>query len=366
MQEESIVNTQKTDEISLGDFIQKIKSGYLYLLTKWILIATFGILGGVLGFTYAWFKKPVYKAVTTFVLEDTENGGGLGQYAGLASMIGIDVGGGGGIFQGDNILELYRSRTMIKKTLLTTVDYNGKSQLLVDRYIDFNKLREKWLKRPGLSGLHFTEADPKNGLSTLKFSRLQDSVLGKIVDDIETHYLDVSKPDKKLSIIMTVVTSPDEFFSKTFNEQIVKNVNDFYVQTKTKKSLYNVNILQQKTDSVRSVMNGAIYSGASIADATPNLNPTRQVQRIVPMQRSQFSAETNKGILEELVKNLEMSKIALRKETPLIQIIDSPVFPLEKTSASKIVFMIIGGFISTILIVIFFISKKIIGDINDR
>ncbi len=33
----------------------------------------------------------------------------------------------------------------------------------------------------------------------------------------------------------------------------------------------------------------------------------------------------------EVVKNLEISKIAMAQETPIIQIVDMPILPLEKT-----------------------------------
>lgn len=328
------------DQISLKDVLIKFGEWYRFLLSRWMTILLFGVFGGILGFSYAYFKKPIYTATTTFVLEsgDGNAGAGLGQYAGLASMVGIDLGGGGGgLFQGDNILELYQSRTMIEKTLLSTVLIKNKEELLINYYIEFNDLRKKWEKYPELRDINF---DLTN--NTRPFSRLQDSVIREAVKDIRIHYLIVGKTDKKLNIVTVEVQSNDEFFSKMFNDQIVKNVNDFYVQTKTKKALQNVSILQHKTDSVRSVMNGAIYNAAVVSDATPNLNPSRQVQRTAPMQRAQFSAETNKEVLGELVKNLEMSKLSLLKETPLIQVVDEPIFPLEKTKISKVLMTILG------------------------
>ncbi|WP_317047858.1 lipopolysaccharide biosynthesis protein [Pedobacter chinensis] len=314
------------------------------------MIVLSGLIGGGVGLAYSYLKKPTYTAITTFVLEDERSSsGGFGSIAGLASIAGIDLGSGGGnIFQGDNIQELYKSRKMIEKTLLTSVAIGNKNQLLIDRYIDFNKMREKWSGKPELQGIRFSTRDTsKKNLN--KFSRVQDSIIGVIVTDINKNYLNVVKPDKKLSIIKAEVVSKDEIFAKSFNEQIVKNVNDFYVQTKTKKAKDNVAILQQKTDSVRSVMNGAIYSAALVADATPNLNPTRQVQRTAPIQRSQFSAETNRAILSELVKNLELSKISLRKETPLIQVVDEPVFPLEINRIGKAKGILIGGALAGLL-----------------
>lgn len=349
------MNTEDTrltsdDEISSHELFLKLKGAYLYLLSKWFVILLFFVLGSGLGFLYSYYKKPVYIAVTSFVLEDGGSGGGIGgNLGGLASMVGIDVGGGGGIFQGDNILELYKSRSMIEKALLSEIIFSGKKELLVDRYIQFNNLREKWKNDPNLKGIEFkAKASTVPNENNMAVIRLRDSILGNIVNDIKLNNLNVSKADKKLSVIKAYVQFNDEFFAKAFNDQIVKTVNDFYVQTKTKKSLENVSIMQLKTDSVRAAMNGAIFSSASTLDATPNLNPTRQVLR-VGVQGAQLSAETNKAILAELVKNLELSKISLRKETPLIQVIDSPIFPLEKKSISAVKGLVFGAFFGVML-----------------
>ncbi|RZL46388.1 MAG: lipopolysaccharide biosynthesis protein [Pedobacter sp.] len=352
------INTE-SDEISLKELILKIQQWWGYLLSKWIIILAFGLIGGALGFFYATTKKPIYTATTTFVLEDEKlGGGGLGSLAGLASMAGVDVGGGGGIFQGDNILELYKSRKMLQQTLLTKINVNGKLQTLVERYIQFNELQKKWAEKPELLKLQFKADSLVQGNIYLKPNRLRDSLLTEIVADISKNYLLVAKPDKKLSIIKVDVKSEDELFAKSFNEAIVKNVNDFYLQTKTKKSLQNVQILQRKTDSVRAVMNGAIYTAVAVADATPNLNPTRQVQRVAPAQRAQFSAETNKAILSSLVQNLEMSKVTLMKETPLLEVIDQPIYPIHKERFGRIKGIISGIVIFTIALIFFLTLSK--------
>lgn len=341
------------DSVSLKDLFLKLREWYFYLVGKWRLILIFAILGAVLGFAYAYVKKAEYTATTTFVLEAGDKASGLGQYSGIASMIGIDIGiGGGGIFQGDNILELYRSRRMLRETLLTNVKFKGKTKSLVEAYIDINDLRDKWSKKTKLQTITFSTAATRS-------TRLHDSILNTVIEDIDKNYLKVTKIDQKLSIIKAEVKASDEGFAKAFNEQIVKNVNEFYINTKTKKALLNVAILQLKTDSVRAVMNNAIYSAASVADATPNLNVTRQVQRVAPVQRSQFSAETNKTILGELVKNLELSKISLLNETPLIQVIDEPFLPLKKTRTGKVKAAIAGAFLSGFLVVFMLLSRRL-------
>lgn len=348
----SVVKSAEPDVISLKDLVAKLKEWRLYLLSKWIIILTFAVLGGICGYTYSSLSKPVYTATATFALEEGGESGGLGgQYSGLASMVGIDVGGNGGMFKGDNLLELYKSRSMIKNTLLSTVDFKGKRQLLIDRYIEFNGLRAKWDKKPYLRNLKFTDS--------AHFGILQDSVISSLAREINKKSLTVIKPDKKLSIIKVTFLSKDELFAKAFTNEIVSNVNNFYIETKTKKSSDNVNVLQRQTDSIRRVLTGAVSSVAASRDVNPNPNPSRQVLG-VPSQRKQIDVQANVAVLTELVKNLEISKVSLRKETPLIQIIDDPVLPLEKEKLGVIEGIAIGWIIGSFIIIAYLCAKRLL------
>ncbi|RXF69116.1 lipopolysaccharide biosynthesis protein [Arcticibacter tournemirensis] len=341
------------EEITLKELILKIREWNRYLLSKWKIIALAGIIGGFLGFLYAYLKKPVYTAECTFVLEEQGSGGGLGQYAGLASMVGIDLGVGGsnGIFQGDNIIELYKSHSMIRKTLLSKCSFKGKQELLIDRYIESNRLKEKWSKKNGLSQLSFN-------IPQSSFRLQHDSIISVIVNDINNNYLTVSKPNKKLSIISVKVKSQDELFAKEFTGKIVGNVNDFYVQTKTKRSSENLHILQRQADSVRAVLNSSIGGAAAAIDANPNANPAMQVLR-VPSQRRQVDVQASSAVYIEVTKNLEIAKISLRKETPLIQVIDEPGLPLEEMRYGKLKCFVLGGIILGFLMVIVILFKRV-------
>ncbi len=343
-----------TEEISLKDIILKIQEWWRYLLSKWIIILLTGIVGGCIGLAYAYIKKPVYKAELSFALQDEKSAGGLSGALGLASQFGIDLGGtsGGSEFSGDNLLELMKSRSIIEKTLLTGVSINGKKETLVEFYIDFNKIREGWNDKPGLENIHFLP-----GADRSKFTLKQDSILGVFHKGIVTNSLKVDKVDKKLSIITLSVSSTNELFSKYFTEILAKVVSDFYVQTKTEKSVKNVAILQQQTDSVRKALNAAISGVASSTDAAPNANPLLQTLR-VPSQRRQVDVQANTVILGELVKNLELAKMSLLQETPLIQIIDSPILPLEKIKPGKISSILIGSILSGFTIVFILLLRR--------
>ncbi|WP_230545072.1 lipopolysaccharide biosynthesis protein [Mucilaginibacter sp. UR6-11] len=321
-----------------------------YLRSKWITLIIASAIGGAIGVAYALLQKPLYTAELSFALQDEKSGGGLSSALGLASQFGIDVGGAGGSvggeFSGDNLLELMKSRSMIEKTLLNPVEIRGKKETLADFYIEFNNFREKWQNQPKLANVHFLA-----GADRSKFNLTQDSLLGIFHKSLIKNNIAVEKLDKKLSIISIKVTATNELFAKLFTEVLAKTVSDFYIQTKTKKGSQNVKILQRQTDSIRQALNSSISGVASSIDATPNANPAMQTLR-VPSQKHAVDVQANTAILSELVKQLAMSKMSLLQETPLIQIIDQPILPLEKEKTSKVKCLILGGLMALVLMII--------------
>ena len=74
---------------------------------------------------------------------------------------------------------------------------------------------------------------------------------------------------------------------------------------------------------------------------------------------AQYSRQSNTAVLTNLVVQLELAKITLRKETPLIQILDKPIFPLERIKIGKAKSAVIGGFVFGFLTIIILISQSL-------
>jgi uncharacterized protein involved in exopolysaccharide biosynthesis len=342
------------DEISLKELVQKIQAWVGYLKTQWKLIIGIAALGGIIGFVYASFQKPTYLATTTFVLEEDKAGGGLGGAMGLASSFGFDLGGGGGgLFSSSNIIELMKSRLVVEKTLLNPIQIAGKNLSLADYYIQINKLKESWAKKQGLANISF----PANADRT-KFSMAQDSILQTISAALINENLTIAQKDKKVSIISLTVKTENELFSKLFCEQLLKETSDFYIETKSKKARLNVEILQYQADSIRAELNGAITGVATASDNVYNLNPAYNVKK-TPGTRRQVDVQANTAILTQLVAQLELSKVSLRKETPLVQLIDHPILPLEKEKLGRLKSIIIGGFLAGFLTVLYMVFGQL-------
>lgn len=323
--------TNTKDELSLREFVTSSKRFFMFSKYKKTLLVLI-VSGATLGLLYSIIKKPVYEAEMSFILEGSSKSG-LEGYSNIAAQFGLNVGMGGSVFQqADNIIAIIKSRNMVTQTLLSKDPVN-KNMLLADRFLEFTGQRKKWDDVERLKNFHFTTA--------AQGSFLQDSILNLLYKDILKQNLDVEKPDKKLDIIIVRTLAKDELFAKLFTETLIDNVISFYTSVQTKKASENVAILRRQTDSVRTLLNTALSGVAVSMDANPNLNPAYQRAR-VSSQRKMVDVEMNKEILTELVKNLELAEIGLRKETPLVQIIDTPVLPLEKHETNKILALIVG------------------------
>jgi len=347
-------------EISLKDFIFRLVEWWKYFRSKIVIILLFGILGGGMGLVYAWISPSSYKAVVSFALEDDKPSGGLSGALGLASSLGIDLGNSaGGAFSGANLIELMKSRRIVGQTLLEIYEVDGKKKILANELLSFSKLGSR-LAAKSNQYIDFAFGDMEDPSN---LSIRQDTVMKLLYDYLfQNNILTIAQRDKKISIITVEVNSNNELFSKVFSEQLVKNVSDFYVETKSKKARSNVAILQKQTDSIRNELNQAISGVAVSSDNTYNLNPALNVNR-VPSTRKQVDVQANTAILTQLVTNLEMAKVTLMRETPLIQLIDRPTLPLKKDKPGKFKSLILGGllagFLSLVLLIIQRVGKQI-------
>jgi uncharacterized protein involved in exopolysaccharide biosynthesis len=344
------LNPNTKDEYSIKEIVLRAKGIWKFLVNRRKIVFIATIIGSVLGLVYSLVEKPVYTASLTFAMEDTDSGGmggiTIGSYA-------IDLGGdsGGGVFSSSSLPELFLSRNMVERTLLTPIIIDAQKISFAEMYIQNEGWREKWAKNTSLTSIQFL---PNANRSD--FSRAQDSILGIIYENLTKADLKVSKKEQKIAFITIDLESSNELFAKQFSEALADQVSSFFIDYKSRKARENLNILSKETDSIRRQLNIAITEVAVSVDNTFNLNPALNVQR-TPTSRKKVDVEANSAILKELIKQTELAKVGLRKKTPLIQIIDRPILPLEKVKTSEIIGAILGGFLALFMTVLFLVLK---------
>lgn len=330
--------------ISVASELQKIIKSKL---RKIVLIIIFGSL---VGLGYSYIIKPSYKALLTFALDEDKGtgGGSISNALGIASQFGIDLGNSsaGGAFAATNLIELMKSRLIVEKTLLRPIDSNS-SLTLVDYYLSKKELGLDLDDYGGIDKIQFN----KNRNS---FTIKEDSILYIVYKQLLKKNINISQKDKKVTIISIEVNSKNEYFSKKLCEALAKELSEFYIDSKTRKARINVNILQKQADSIRNELNIAMYGAAVKRDIVFNLNPSLNKFE-VSSRKNMVDVQADTKILEQIVIQLELAKVTLRKETPLIQIIDSPILPLEVEKVGKIKSALLFGLLSAFLALLYFI-----------
>jgi uncharacterized protein involved in exopolysaccharide biosynthesis len=268
---------------------------------------------------------------------EDKSGRGSGGLSGLASQFGIDAGGltggGAGLFDGDNVLEIIKSRGIIEKVLLTKMNNAVNGQTIADYYIQISDFKSAFeSKNINSKSLNFIAI-----AEGTKHSVVQDSILYILYAEISKN-LTVEKRNKKSTIITLQVSSPDQVFSKTFAEELIKQTSDLYIDIKTGNLSKSIGKIQRKADSLQNSLVGIYQNSFQINMSRNDLS-----------ERDKTFSST---LYAEVVKNLETLKLSLINQTPVIQVLDTPKLPLFDQRLPGRYFLVIGfavGFLLSIL-----------------
>ena len=321
-----------------------------YFISQYKIILYITLITSALGLLYGKLQPSTFKATSTFIVEDKSGKGG-GGLSGLASQFGIDVGGltggGAGLFDGDNILEIIKSRAIIEKVLLTKMEEPSsiKGQTIADYYIQVEDLQGKFeRKNINVKSLNFAEL-----LGGAKHTVQQDSVLYVLFDRINKD-LNVEKKNKKSTIITLEVVSGDQVFSKIFAEELLKQTSDLYIDIKTGNLSRSINKIQQKADSLQYSLTGIYQKSFQAENATKLYNVNSSLR--INTSQTEIAARdktVSSTLYGEVVKNLETLKLSLINQTPVIQVLDTPKYPLFDQRIPILYFLLIGFAVGIVL-----------------
>lgn len=320
-------------------------------ISNWWLFLTIGLIGGIAGYVYATQQKPVYQSYLSFALDEGGSEGGMSTAMGLASQLGISLGGAQDVFTGDNILQIMQSRRLIEDVLLSVDTFNNKPYTLIEYY-----LQNEGDKRKKKPEIHFYPGQARSS-----FTYAQDSLLYNTFLLFKKYGIIARRPNKNLNIYELMVSNENEKFSKIFTDNLIEKTNLFYTDIRSKKAKETLTILEKALPGVKGKLDATITNRASTQDA--NLNtPFANAQ--VPILKEQINTQVYGSAYTELYKNLEMARFQYLKSIPLMQIIDAANYPMKKIQPGKLITAAIFAtmacffFMILFIIVILFQYKK--------
>ncbi len=322
-------------------------------LRKWWQFAIIGLGAAIAGYFYADSQKPQFESRLTFAIDAGTNDGISGALN-LAAQFGFGMSSGQSIFDGDNIVEIMKSRHMLEDVFLSVDTFNGKPFTLVEYYLEISGIRKVFNTKPHLKDVHFPVGSKKE-----TFSYLQDSVLNNVQLGFSDEFISVGRPDKKLSIYELRVKSLNEKFTKDFTDRLLESTAGFYTEITSKKDRETLEILEQRVISLKGNVSSSIDVKASNQDA--NINPAFAAAQS-PLLKEQFNVQAYGEAYKEMFKTLEMARYQYLKKIPLMQIIDKADYPMKRTKVGRLktglLFSIFAVLVALLVVWVYIIFKR--------
>ncbi|MDG1718602.1 MAG: Wzz/FepE/Etk N-terminal domain-containing protein [Flavobacteriales bacterium] len=331
---------KNNDDASFKGIIVTISDYKNELKKRLLIILAVAIIFSLIGFGFSKLQEDRYNAVISFIVEDQSGGPNLSALSGMANMIGIDMGGSAtSSFNQQNIIELLKSRKIIERTLNNTCKIEGKSDLLINHYIRINNL--------------ITDSSTINLSSHYYNDSITRIVWFRIIDGD----MDILYQNDEANILNLSFESLNAELAKNFTEIVIDEMSEMYIDHQTEKSRNTLNNLYNRSDSIFNDLKISERNFAKVKD-----NNMRVMTASGRLEELQYMREVEilQSVYLELRKNIELSHMSVLNETPLIQIVDKPVLPLENINRSNLFWIVIFTFLGVFTICFIIILRKLV------
>ena len=339
------------DEISLKDILAEIKLWINLVKTKILFLFFLGLLGGSVGFAYAYFSKPIYSAKLSFVIKRNDVGSVSGSLSGLSSLLGMGTNTAGSSI--DRVIQLAGSQSTVGKALLKSALVDGKQDLLINHYIRLEELKDSWEDDTVLSKLSTFPINSQYETLDYPHRKAIKQVIALIVgsEEYSIEGILLREYDEKSAIINLTVEYVNEDFSIACTQAIYNELVQFYTLEALAGTSSNVNVLKNKVDSIKSELYATQRASAQKSDQALGL--ILQEDRV-----DQKSLAVKENLLTlmygEAQKNLEALSFMEYTTKPIFTIIDEPITPIKPFEKNIVLYTLLGiivvGFFSLIFL----------------
>ena len=121
-----------------------------------------------------------------------------------------------------------------------------------------------------------------------------------------------------------------------------------------------IDFLQNKADSVARELDLVVRKLTRVKDINPRIIKSSDRLQEIQLQRD---VEVLQAMYIEIIKNLEISKVTLLNQIPIINIIDRPKAPIHKNQKSAKTAIIVAFILGICISIFYFIIRKFIKDV---
>jgi uncharacterized protein involved in exopolysaccharide biosynthesis len=314
----------------------------------WVVLIT--LLFAIGGVVYALLAREEFSTEGTILPEFQSKTGGLSQFAGLASLAGVDLssmsGGLGGVeavrpdlyptVVGSTpfFLELFKCKVVTRKReQMTFSQFYDKYVLDDDIDEEYTKLTYP-LNKDYLAVTYQTEKNLKD---------LRKRITSSI--------------DKKTGVITFTVKMPDPIVAALVTKFSMEYVKQYVINYRTEKAKRDLNFLAERLDAAK----GKYYSNQTKKAQYSDQNQLSMIKvQSADLQRERIESEykLSSSFYNSLLQKYEEAKLKVQQETPVLKVLEPPVVPNKRSEPKRVIVVLLATFLGGIFGIIFGLIRK--------
>lgn len=331
------------------DIISIDFSAFLKIIWKekiWIVLIT--LLFAVGGVAYALLAREEFVSTGKILPEYQSKAGGLGQFAGLASLAGIDVssagGGGSDAVRPDLYPDVLKSTPYFLELLKIKVRTKDNKEMTFSQFYDTfvldNDIKEKDTK------IKFPSSNQYIAISYQTEKNLKD--LRERISAVI---------DKKTGLITVTVKLPDPVVATIITDYSMNFLTNYITNYRTEKAKRDLNFLSERLDAAK----GKYYNNqVKKAQYSDQYQLSMMKLQAADLQRERIESEykISSTFYNSLLQKYEEAKLKLQQETPVIKVLEPPVVPNKRSEPKRAIVVLIATFLGGIFGIIFGLIRK--------
>lgn len=312
-----------------------------------------GIGGLAVGIVIAFSIPKEYLSFTQIAPESKNQNNVMNSLGGLASMVGVNVGS----TVNEGITEAIYPDIMSSSPFLSefediVVDYNDKP-ITVYQYLTENQKASWWryiLSFPHMIGSWFSTTTPQDSNAAKDVFR--PTAVQEIYENQLKSRMGVTS-DKKTGLIAISVKMQDPEIAAVIADSAVMKLKRYMIGYYTSKSRMDLESNKQLLKEARMKYYELDSLYAAVQDRNQSLTSKSAQAKV---QRIEDEKDIAFAVYQQLASQVEMNKIKLQEDTPILTVIEPARVPLRASSPHKKIIVlsltILGVFIFSAAIVI--------------
>lgn len=312
----------------------------------WVILIV--LLSAGLGIIKALSIKDEFVSTGKILPEYQSKSGGLGQFAGLASLAGVDLGsassGGGDAIRPDLYPDVLKSTPFFLELFKVKVRTKENKEMTFSQFYDTfvldNKIEDKDTK------IKFPTSNQYIAISYQTEKNLQN-LRERITAVI----------DKKTGLITVTVKLPDPVVATIITDYGMNFLTNYITNYRTEKAKRDLKFLAERLDAAK----GKYYTNQSKKAQYSDQNQLSMMKlQAADLQRERIESEykISSTFYNTLLQKYEEAKLKLQQETPVIKVLEPPVVPNKKSEPKRAIIVLIATFLGGIFGIIFVLIRK--------